>query len=63
MEYFFEYPVITGIVPVDNTEIIEQLNSMKLNVEKKLNFKNIPPFYIKSIEDGMVILSKDKPKA
>lgn len=60
MEYFFEHPVIAGIIPVDNKEIIEQLNSMKLNVGQKMNFNNTPPLYIKSIEDGMVILSKYK---
>jgi|GEM_PF-3634969 len=60
MEYYFEHPVITGIVPVDNKELIEQLNNMELKVGLEIKFKNTPPVYIKSIEDGMVILSKDK---
>ncbi|KEI95124.1 hypothetical protein AL714_13320 [Clostridium botulinum] len=60
MEYFFEHPVISGIVPVDNKELIDKLNKMKLREGQEINFLNAPPVYIKSIQEGMIILSKDK---
>lgn len=58
MEYFFEHPVISRIVPVDNKEFIDKLNCIDLKEGQKVNEN--PPVYIKSIQEGMIILSKDK---
>lgn len=55
-QYFFEHPVISGVVPVDNQEFIDKLNKIDLKEGLKVN-KN-PYVYIKSIqEDGTIILS------
>ena len=54
--YFFEHPVISGIIPVDNQEFIEKLNDIELKEGKRVNEK--PPVYIKSIQkDETIILS------
>lgn len=60
MGYFFEHPIINGVVPIENMDIIDQLKGMKLSVGEELNLKDTPLVYVKSIEDGMVVLSKDK---
>ena len=55
-EYYFEHPVVSGIVPVDNKEFINKLNDMDLKQGQKVNEQ--PPVYVKSIQkDGMIILS------
>ena len=55
-QYFFEHPVISGIIPVDNQEFIEKLNDIELKEGERVNEK--PPVYIKSIQkDETIILS------
>lgn len=55
-EYLFEHPVISGVVPMDNQELIVKLNSMELKEGQKV--MEDPSVYVKSIkEDGIVILS------
>ncbi|KEI95103.1 hypothetical protein N496_19290 (plasmid) [Clostridium botulinum A2B3 87] len=55
-EYYFEHPIISGIVPVDNQEFIDKLNGIDLKEGQKINEN--PPVYVKSIqEDKTIILS------
>lgn len=55
-QYFLEHPILSGIVPVDNHEFIDKLNSMDLKEGQKVN--DNPAVYVKSIqEDETIILS------
>ena len=53
-QYFFEHPVISGFVPIDNQEFIEKLNGMELQEGKRVNEN--PPVYVKFIEDDKTII-------
>lgn len=53
-QYFFEHPVISGIVPVDNPKFIDKLNNMNLKEGQKVNEN--PPVYVKSIEEDEIII-------
>lgn len=62
MIYFFEHPVISGVVPIEDKELIKKLNKVKLNEDKEIQFDDKPSVYVKLIdnEEEIVILSKDK---
>lgn len=62
MIFFFEHPVIAGVVPVEDKELIKKLNKMKLNEGNEIQFDDKPSVYVKLIDDEeeIIILSKDK---
>ena len=54
-QYFFQHPIISGIIPIDNQEFIEKLNSMELQEGKKVN--ETPLIFVKYMqEEGTVII-------